>query len=419
MVDRAAHLSCAKCGACTVVCPVFRVDPRESLTARGKMHLLSLPFAGEPSRHFQNIFSQCLLCGACEQACSRNLPITTMIAGARARFPQFYGPHSLQKTVVRKVLARPGLLAKLVRAGISLRRICALPARSGLRLKLGLLEVPVTELPEGENFQEKKPGKALSYFPGCLARYLQPSVARATGCLAGSAGYGLHVPAGAGCCGLAAWAAGKEDEARELAWNNILAFAGDSGPILTSCASCSSHLARYPELFAGDSERLAKAREFADRVVEFATFFLGQPELRLKSGQARKVFYHDPCHLRHSAAGRENPRRLIDRIANVERVEPPPGPKCCGQGGLFHLGYPEMSATIFRQCAEAGLEGDPDLVVTTCSGCLMQWQQGRVEHDLPVTVSHLAVLLADCLAGFAPAREEKNLFQPLRPAKKS
>ena len=397
MSEREIPLNCAKCGACTVVCPVFRVDPRESLTARGKIHLLSLPFAGSPSRHFQDIFSQCLLCGACEQACSRHLPITTLITRARGRFPKFYGAHPLQKVVVRKVLANSGLLANLVRAGISLQRINALPARSGLRLKLGLLEAPVAEIPVKDTFHEVKTGGDLSYFPGCLARYLQPSVARATTRLASVAGHSLDIPAAQGCCGLAARAAGREDEARELAWNNIMAFAESTGPVLTSCASCSSHLATYPELFQDDPEKLARAREFAGRVVEFCTFFLKQSDLKPASRQARKVFYHDPCHLRHSAGGRENPRQLIDRIDNVERVGSPAGPQCCGQGGLFHLGYPETSSTIFRQCAENGLGCAPEMVVTTCSGCLMQWQQGKMEHDLPVAVSHLAILLADCL----------------------
>ncbi len=387
---------CARCGACTVVCPVFRVDPRESLTARGKMHLLSLSFAGEPSRHFQDIFSQCLLCGACEQACSRHLPITTLIIRARGGFPQFYGTHPVQKAVVRKVLARSGLLEKLVRAGISLQRINALPARSGLRLKFGLLESPVAYIPERNICNNGETRGKLSYFPGCLARYLQPSVARATGRLAQIAGHSLDAPAAQGCCGLAARAAGSEEEARKLAWTNIQAFAKSHGPILTSCASCSSHLATYPDLFVDDPEKFAKAQDFAGRVKEFSSFFLAASLPGGTSKKRRKVFYHDPCHLRHSAGGRENPRRLLDQIAQLQRVEPDTGSRCCGQGGLFHLGYPETSSAIFQQCAENGLSCTPDVVVTTCSGCLMQWQQGREEYDLAVEVSHLAVLLADC-----------------------
>jgi len=397
MVERAIHLNCAKCGACTVVCPVFRVDPRESLTARGKMYLLSLPFAERPSGHFQDIFSRCLLCGACEQVCSRQLPITKLVTRARGRFPLFYGRHGVQKALARKALSSPGLLRGLVRAGISLKRINALPAHSGLRLKLGLLEEPHVPGQDSLACENRQDGADLSYFTGCLARYLQPSVGRATCRLAGAAGHSLSIPASQGCCGLAASAGGRQEEARRLAWRNIKAFAGSETPILTSCASCSHHLAGYPELFKDNQEKQQEAQKFVDRVVEFSSFFLGQPAFALTAQVHHKVFYHDPCHLRFTEGGRNNPRRLIERIKNIKRVESSDGPQCCGQGGLFQLGYPDLSGTIFHKCATAALSCDPDMVVTTCSGCLMQWQQGQVEDTLPVRVRHLALLLADCL----------------------
>jgi glycolate oxidase iron-sulfur subunit len=397
MLDHLSCLDCAKCGACTVVCPVFRVDPRESLTARGKMYLLSLPFAEQPSNHFQDIFSRCLLCGACEQVCSRHLPITKLITRARGRFPLFSGSHGVQKVLARKALSSPGLLQGLVRAGISLKRINALPAHSGLRLKLGLMEGPSSAKPGSLAGSDQGNEADLSYFSGCLARYLQPSVAQATLRLAGAAGHSLFIPASQGCCGLAASAAGREEESRHLAWRNILAFAGSAGPIITSCASCSSHLATYPELFKDDREKLQKARNFVDRVIEFSSFFLKQPDLVLVARKNQKVFYHDPCHLRFTTSGRKNPRMLMERVKNIERVESADGPQCCGQGGLFQLGCPDLSRNIFHKCATTALACAPDMVVTTCSGCLMQWQQGQVENDLPVQVRHLAILLADCL----------------------
>ncbi|MCW5199838.1 4Fe-4S dicluster domain-containing protein, partial [Desulfobulbus sp. F1] len=73
---------CAKCGACMTVCPVFRTEGRESLTARGRMHLLATS-TNSISAVFADVFSRCLLCGACEQVCPRNLPITQLIADAR------------------------------------------------------------------------------------------------------------------------------------------------------------------------------------------------------------------------------------------------------------------------------------------------------------------------------------------------
>jgi glycolate oxidase iron-sulfur subunit len=363
------------------------------------MHLLASELAAAPSARFREIFARCLLCGACEQVCSRNLPITELVIRARSRFPELYGPHPLQKKAVRTALAHPVLLKHLVRAGLTLRRLGRLPPGSGLRLKLGLLEQEHS-LSDSSPVAQPGSGREIHYFSGCLARYVLPSIARATAALARASGFDLHLIAAQGCCGLAAQAAGRPEEARELAWRNIRAFAGTGGPILTSCASCSSHLRRYGELFAGDPEREEAARAFAGRVHEFSAFFVEQASLSFASATVQTVFYHDPCHLRCTRAGREAPRQLLDRVAHLKRVEPVDGPRCCGQGGLFHIGYPHLGARIFKGCLDAALAGSPpDLVTTTCTGCLLQWRAGVQERGLRVRVAHLAVLLAERLRG--------------------
>jgi len=389
---------CAKCGACGVVCPVFRVDGRESLTARGKMHLLSTDFAEDPSAVFEHLFSRCLLCGACEQVCPRNLPITDIISKARSRFSTFYGQGGLQKVVARSVLARPGLLEGLVRAGISLKRIKALPAHSGLRLKLGLLETR-TGCPDSSAADQERGASGSSYFTGCLARHLQPSVAAATRDLLRRCGQNVDEPSGQCCCGLAAWSAGKREQATSLARRNIRAFSGSDGPIITSCASCSSHLFSYPDLFASDDPWQERAQQFAGRVREFTTFFNESlPEANVAAEPSVQAFYHDPCHLRFKENGRKAPRALLKKMG-IQIVEPEDGPSCCGQGGLFHLGYPEVSDRIFNKALNRALVCCPDCITTTCSGCLMQYQQGMIWRQEKVRVVHAAVLLAEMFTG--------------------
>ncbi|WP_267927845.1 (Fe-S)-binding protein [Desulfolithobacter dissulfuricans] len=405
-LDKAVR-DCAKCGSCSVVCPVYRVSGRESLTARGRLHLLGTELAGAASPRFQEIFSRCLLCGACESVCPRNLEVTEVVSLARSRFPRFYGPHGVVKELARMTLDHPALLQGLVRAGISLKRLQALPATSGLRIRLSILEeVSGSGMPEphleGQGAADTDPG--IQYFTGCLARYLQPSVAGATQKLCRAAtGMSAVAPGVQACCGLAAWSAGKRDQARELARQNIQAFGDSSGPILTSCASCSAHLKRYPELFPDDSSWQERAREFSRRVCEFSEFFLAHRQrVSFVARNGVPVFYHDPCHLRFSAPGREMPRKLIKTVAGAYLLNPErPGP-CCGQGGLFHLGCPDLSDRIFTRAAESALAQGPELVVTTCSGCLMQWQQGMIRRGKPVAVTHLAVFLAGCLGQDTP-----------------
>lgn len=404
--DRAAQEltghDCARCGACTVVCPVFGEEPLEGLTARGRMFLLGVTeFSENPSRNFKDIFSRCLLCGACEQVCSRNLPIRARVIDARSRFPWLSGRHGLKKSMANQVLSSPAIMQAFIRAGISLKKLSGLPKTSGMRLKLAILEdgppLPVTEI--GRENKGAGASPSLDYFSGCLARFLQPSVAGAIKKLATQAGYSLHIPSAQGCCGLAALAAGRIEQARELAWNNIQTFAGSERSILTSCASCSSHLLSYPELFKDDTEKYEAARQFCERVEEFSGFFLKKTKnpLTFKSKQPLRVFYHDPCHLRFGAEGRQAPRHLLDKVAGLKRVDSEGESHCCGQGGLFHLGSPELSGKIFNRCQRLAMSGSPQTVTTTCSGCLMQWQQGVVKQDLPVEVRHLALLLADCL----------------------
>jgi len=384
--------NCAKCGACVPVCPVFRVEDREALTARGRMHLLLNSLGQPPSALLADVFARCLLCGACEQVCPRHLPITRLIAEARSRFPLLLGPASLQKAVSCAVLSRPALLAGLLQAGLVLKHLLILPKKSGLRLKLALTEerpVPILRpLPENES-----QAAGLAYFVGCFAQYVQPSIAAATERLLHRCGLTARIPTEQCCCGLAAWSSGDLELSRALARRNITAFVGN-GPVLASCASCSHHLRSYPRLFAENDPWYEQAQAFAARVQEFCSFFNERLPSIPERGSGLRIFYHDPCHLRFEPDGRVAPRTLLKKNGFII-VEPEDGSLCCGQGGLFHLSCPETSAKIFARCSSQALAGQPACITSTCSGCLMQYQLGLARQEKKIRVAHLAVLLEE------------------------
>jgi glycolate oxidase iron-sulfur subunit len=405
---RQAFTACAKCGACTAVCPVYRITGRESLTARGRLHLLGKMTGNEPAPELAEIFSKCLLCGACRKTCPRGIDVPSLIMEARAALPRITGFSSFKKFLAQQALARPGLLAALTKAARPLGLLPKLPAESGLNLTL---TSPLADLASPElsarllASEPASPSSSIAlYFTGCLTQYLAPAIGLASeALLAKLCNTRLLVPDHQSCCGLAAKAAGDPEQARELARRTIALFSGEEVrelPVFTSCASCYAGLKGYPALLAGDPDWRERAEAFSERVWEFSTFILHH---RRKPGEGfrqdfapRTVVYHDPCHLRFAGITAP-PRELIRQAPDLKLLELPHGPQCCGQGGLFHLAYPALSQSISQHLVADLLTTDAELVVTSCSGCLMQWQQGLTAAGAKAHATHLAILLAQQL----------------------
>jgi glycolate oxidase iron-sulfur subunit len=270
-------IRCAKCGACTVVCPVFKASGgRETYSARGKNHLAALKDYEQPTAAFEDIFAKCLLCGACTKACPRGINVTHEVIRARSGFSRFYGEHGFEKFLARKALHRPELLRAAGLMGkVAGRLTRSLPKDSGLRLRMAMFE-PQRGISHGRRRPRRAEtpagGKKISYFPGCSAEYLFPEIAEACRDLFAGYAYELSAPKGLACCGLAVLAAGDREGALQLARKNIAALEGQEGPILVSCASCYAHLSHYRDLFVDDPLWRDWATAICERLVEMMQF---------------------------------------------------------------------------------------------------------------------------------------------------
>ncbi|MDZ7641369.1 MAG: (Fe-S)-binding protein [Desulfurivibrio sp.] len=405
--------ACAKCGACSTVCPVYRVSGREYHTGRGKLHLLSRLEPGDASATMAEILSHCLLCGACSAVCSRGIPVAEQLAAARAELTRRAGCHPLWRRLTSGALSHPRLLSTLAPLA---RRLAGqhIPASSGLPLRLGVTTA-VPELPppaaaaDNEQPAAAQPTQAW-LFSGCYTAYLDPAGKQAITTLLDPADQGsVAIAADWHCCGLAAYSGGQLDQARELARRNIAAHAG-TAPIIVGCASCAAHLSRYPQLLADDPQWYPRARDFAARLNEFSQYLAdrlpatpagaNQEERETASRAAPlRVLYHDPCHLRFHLPTTAPPRQLLAATGGVELVELPGGPRCCGHGGLFQLAHPETAAAILDELAAAFRQSTAEVVTSTCSGCLLQWQRAQNQGLHNGRVVHLATLLAWLSAG--------------------
>lgn len=401
--------NCAKCGSCTAVCPVYRASGgKEFYSARGRQHLRKLGLE-EDALATRDVFFNCLLCGACKKVCPKDIDTPAQVRAVRANQKLF--PGGYKKFLVQKIGKSPEFLKLFQQMAKRLDKLAGhkIPANSGLNLRLAMLNAHEhSDVEYGEkvvqhiaiNEEEKKEGASLEpilFFPGCVTSHIAPEVMLAHQKLLADYGLFPQVPDHLVCCGTASLSLGDYDGAAQLAIKNIEVFESSSGPILVSCASCYARLSSLEKAFLPSSPYYVKAVALAQRFIDLSVLLtsltvLDENDL-VENVQKTKIFYHDPCHARHSHDLTEEPRVLLRKRQGFEIVELADGPQCCGLGGLFHIEAPQISAEIRDDLAHKVFALEPDVITTTCSGCLMQWRAIVALHKKKIKVLHLTETL--------------------------
>ena len=405
---------CLRCGLCTIVCPVHRVEGDEYTAARGR-NLLASEASGKKdfNKAFRQRFEKCLLCGSCLPQCPQGIPIDLLTIGVREEMVRKKGLGFAKRAIFRwamrdrkrfgKILAWACKLQKYLPAGEG--KVRHLPAfLSGLGAGRRIPEIaPVFMRDQVKEVSVPAPGvetrRRVGFFMGCAIDYIFPEIGRKIIRFLNRQGVEVITPSGQGCCALPVMGAGDMDTAREMALKNVEAFR-DLDWVITGCATCGSALKDYGTFFNQGGESSDRWREFVHKVRDFSEFLirdLGLSPHGVASGSAgerkMKVTYHDPCHLGRYQGITEEPRRIISAMPGVELIEMEGADRCCGMGGSFGLLYYETSKKIADQKAMAIRETGAEAVVTTCPGCRMQILDSLRRHGLPQQVLHLIELL--------------------------
>jgi len=356
--------TCADCGRCSDRCPANAVkrplSPR-FISIKGRDYAFDhYPLIGSgngagPEPLIGGIYSEdeiwsCTTCGACEQECPLGIEyIDKMVDLRRGMVDEGMVPQSLQKPL--------GALEKRGNPWGKMER-----KRADWTKELAE-DCPVKILEKGKT-------AGTLYFVDSISSFddRMQEIARATARILAGAGIDF------GILGKA-----EKDSGHEVRrFGEEMLFQDLKERNTEAILNCGARLIVTADPHAynalkKDYRGLPPVEHISQTIVR--TVQSGKLRLKPVEDGSKVYVYHDPCYLGRHNGLYEDPRRALDAIAGIKRVEMEGNCRdrsfCCGGGGLMLFYEPEeeqrMGVLRVRMAKEAGA----DVIVTACPFCLV------------------------------------------------
>lgn len=403
---------CIQCGMCLANCPTYREFLSETASPRGRIVLMNEYAKGniEITAKLKKAMSLCLDCRACTTACPVGIQTGLAVVHMRAIIESQGTKNPIKKVVLENLLLHPNLMKY---ATVPLRLYQRLGIQKALR-KLGILKPFPFAIEELEAMLPQYQGEPLTsridevtkavgekkmtvgFFLGCAMNLMLPKSSEATINVISKLGGEIITPKDAKCCGAPHINEGDEETARELARFNIDLFLGKNvDTVFTDCAACGAELKNYPHLFENDPAYKEKAEILAAKIKDVSEVIL---ELGFNSDMCRPlndavVTYDEPCHLRHGQGIKKPPYQILKMIPGIKFVKLKESDWCCGSAGTYWMKEKDAAGRILNRKLENIKKIDPDYIITSNPGCLLQLIKGVRQENLKAKVIHLTELL--------------------------
>lgn len=213
-------------------------------------------------------------------------------------------------------------------------------------------------------------------------------------------GIRVHFPQEQSCCGQPAWTSGYVNEAREVARAQLNLL--DNGlPVVVPSGSCAGMFRHhYREVFAEEPDTLKRVDDLAERTFELTEFLLHVCKVDWQDlGQPTQIALHTSCSARREMNTHLHARELLDKLANVERLDHDHESECCGFGGTFSVRMPEVSGAMVLDKTRALRESGAVEMVTADGGCLLNINGSLEKQQQAFRGRHLASFLWERVSG--------------------
>jgi len=370
----------------------------------------------EISSGFIDEMNFCLDCQACETACPAGVKYGSLVESARGEIgrngAEGWITRILKRLFLVDLFANPQRITWIAR----LLRYYQESGLDWLLKKTGLLRIFSRRI---DQIQFLAPRVSKQPSRNSLAEVIQPTgktsyrVGFLTGCIMDVAfadinldtvdllvhhGCEVVIPRSQVCCGSLQAHNGEMEVAKRLARQNVSAFADiDLDAIIMDSAGCGAFMKEYGSVLGGETAFAAPAAKLASKVKDISEF-LSEIGLRIDANATRKlgakrVTYHDACHLVHSQKIGEQPRNLIRSVPDIEYVELPESTWCCGSAGIYNITHYDTSMELLDRKIKNIKKINPEIIVTGNPGCLLQLEHGLRREGMKIELLHLATFL--------------------------
>lgn len=412
--------SCVHCGFCLPTCPTYALWGKEMDSPRGRIHLMNVAAEGDTSwtPAFAAHFDHCLGCQACVTVCPSGVKFGRLIESMRGQVERHHRRplgERLLRWMIQSVFPYPSRLRKLAvplrlyqslglqRLAHALGVLSLLP--SGFQAMERLLPAPdgaASPLPERLAARGEK-RRTVALLTGCVQSVFFSRVNLATARVLSAEGCEVVIPPAQGCCGALLLDLGEEDKGLALA--RALIDCIERHPvdqIVVNAAGCGATVKEYGYLLRDDPAYRDRAAAFSAKCRDVSELLAELGPLAPRHPIKLRVGVHDPCHLQHAQAVREQPRSVLRSIPGIELVELPESALCCGSAGIYNLVEPDTAQQLGRRKVENILTTPAEVLVTGNPGCELQMKSilNDLGHRLPVM--HYIELLDASLRGTRP-----------------
>lgn len=197
------------------------------------------------------------------------------------------------------------------------------------------------------------------------------------------------------CCGQPAFNAGFRAEAKAVCEKFIKENISHSDYLVAPSASCTGFVKNYYPVLFDNSSIHNEIKDLKTRTYEFSSFLVNVLGVEdIGASLHAKATYHDSCAALRECKIKEEPRKLLAKVAGLEMVEMNDVETCCGFGGTFAIKYEPISIGMADQKVNNALQTGASAIISTDLSCLMHLDGLIRKKQLPLETYHIADVLA-------------------------